>query len=233
MKRRDAAFLKKVRDSRDCSTCRGHKVEQRRSIHASNFCINWKKNTTFSNIFTILTVHRLTVLDQQAYGLFWATGAHINRAFIKRESNMCSGLQWTFRQHIVQARMTFPRVRTLSGRSVENREAREKGQGAARDSPRCPNLPGMRTKKQPKAHNSQKSLRLSIPVQKSLFLFVTFYRLEECTRNSCCTFSSKKKESRRCRCDAACKATRKSNRCGNTSKITTVLPPSWWRENSI
>lgn len=44
--------------------------------------------------------------------------------------------------------MTFPRVRTLSGHSVENREAREKGQGAARDSPRCLNLAGMRTKQQ-------------------------------------------------------------------------------------
>lgn len=44
--------------------------------------------------------------------------------------------------------MTFPTVRTLSGRSVENREAREKEQGAARNSPRCLNLPGMRTKQQ-------------------------------------------------------------------------------------
>lgn len=43
--------------------------------------------------------------------------------------------------------MTFPRVRLLSGRSVENREARERGQGAARDSPRCLNAPGMKTKK--------------------------------------------------------------------------------------
>lgn len=88
-------------------------------------------------------------------------------------------------------------------------------------------------KKKSKAHNSLKSLRLSIPVQKSVFPFVTFYEMDECMRNSCCTLSSKKKETRRCRCDAACKATRKSNRCGNTSRITTVLPPSWWRENSI
>lgn len=122
---------------------------------------------------------------------------------------MCSGLQWTFCQHIVQARITFPRVRTLSGRSVENQEAREKGQGAARDFPRCLNLPGMRTKKKSQANNSLKSLCLNSPLQKSVFLFVTFYHFDECMGSSCCTLLSKKKETRRCRCDAACKAPRK------------------------
>lgn len=186
-------------------------------------------------MFTILTVHRHTVLDQRNQHTCWVVFEQQVPILtgLGCASNMCSGLQWTFCQHIVQARMTFPRVRSLSGRSVENREARETGQGAARDSPRCLNLPGMRTKKKSKAHNSLKSLRLSIPVQKSVFPFVTFYELDECMRNSCCTLLFKKKETRRCRCDAACKATRKSNRCGNTSRITTVLPPSWWRENSI
>lgn len=40
----------------------------------------------------------------------------------------------------------FPKPSLLSGRSVENREAKDRGQGAARDSPRCLTAPGMKTK---------------------------------------------------------------------------------------
>lgn len=40
----------------------------------------------------------------------------------------------------------FPKTQFLSAESVENREAREQGQGAARDSPRCLTEAGMKTK---------------------------------------------------------------------------------------
>ncbi|KAL7399500.1 hypothetical protein ABVT39_025491 [Epinephelus coioides] len=40
----------------------------------------------------------------------------------------------------------FPKPSPLSRSSVENREARDRGQGAARDSPRCLTAPGIKTK---------------------------------------------------------------------------------------
>lgn len=62
----------------------------------------------------------------------------------------------------------FPKPAALSGSSVENREARDRGQGAARNSPRCLNAPRMKTK------NWWRSIAkelLSVNFSKSLMLF--------------------------------------------------------------
>lgn len=70
-----------------------------------------------------------------SYRYFWSQFDQL-RCFQMRRSE----LQSAYGQHIVSAGLTL-RPSLLSGKSVENREARDRGQGAARDSPRCLSAP--------------------------------------------------------------------------------------------
>lgn len=66
----------------------------------------------------------------------------------------------------------FPKASALSSSGVENREAKDRGQGAARDSPRCLSAPGRRTK--PVSLKRQRMTQCSFSPT-SLRLFPSFY----------------------------------------------------------